>query len=202
MPRFGSVCDDSVCRVPKLDQLLDRPLHLRAADRSDDLPAASHRATAGAAATSSRQGSSPSLRTPRLLSPLLATGICAAAGLGEPQSQQTAIQGPYSCCARSTISSAAKAILRGDRSGDVFDPNQGQVQAKVPPRHRGRSRARDGRRQGRAAGLGRDQPAAPRPGHVQVQGTGRSAHGRARPRALVRAWQGHRRRQGRRSARA
>ena len=47
-------------------------------------------------------------------------------------------------------------------------------------RHRRRP-AEGGRcRQGRPAGLGRDQPAAPRPRHVQVQGAGRSAHGRAR----------------------
>ena len=36
MPRFGSVCDDSVCRVPKLDQRLDRVPQLRLADRRDD----------------------------------------------------------------------------------------------------------------------------------------------------------------------
>ena len=66
------------------------------------------------------------------------------------------------------------SFASGERQGDVFDPNQGQVQAQVRL-GTAADLAESGRcRQGRAARLGRDQPAAPRPRDVQVQGTGRS----------------------------
>ena len=63
----------------------------------------------------------------------------------------------------------------GDRSGDVFDPNQGEVQAQVRLGTAAELERAVDAAQGRAARLGRDQSAAPRPRHVQVQGAGRSA---------------------------
>ncbi len=68
------------------------------------------------------------------------------------------------------------ALASGERQGDVFDPNTGEVQARVALRHRRRPRrgGRGGARS-RAAGLGGDQPAAPRAGDVRVQAAGRGA---------------------------
>ena len=91
----------------------------------------------------------------------------------------------------------------GRASGRRVRPQPGPGPGPGPPRHRGRPPEGDRRRQGRPARLGRDQPAAPRPRHVQVQGAGRSATWTSSPHTAVeRAWQGHRRRQGRRPARA
>ena len=59
------------------------------------------------------------------------------------------------------------------RTGDVFNPNTGEVQAKVALRQQVRGRAGHRQRRGRAAGLGRDQPAAARPRDVQVPRAGR-----------------------------
>ena len=49
------------------------------------------------------------------------------------------------------------------RTGDVFNPNTGEVQAKVALASEIRGRAGDRQRRGGAAGMGRHQPAAPRP---------------------------------------
>ena len=57
------------------------------------------------------------------------------------------------------------------RFGDVFDPNTGEVQAKVALASIPRS-SRHRQRRGRAAGLGRHQSAAPRAGDVQIPRTG------------------------------
>ena len=59
------------------------------------------------------------------------------------------------------------------RFGDVFNPNTGEVQAKVALASRREVEARHRQCAGRAAGLGRDQPAAPRPRDVQVSRTDR-----------------------------
>ena len=56
------------------------------------------------------------------------------------------------------------------RFGDVFNPNTGEVQAKVAFASK-QSRARDRDCGGGAAGLGRDQPAAARARDVQVSRT-------------------------------
>ena len=48
------------------------------------------------------------------------------------------------------------------RSGDVFNPNTGEVQAKVAFAVEGRGGAGDRQCRGGAAGLGRDQSAAAR----------------------------------------
>ena len=93
-------------------------------------------------------------------------------------------------------------VADGTRHGDVWNPSQGEVQATVSLGTAADPAKGDRRRPGRPAGLGRDQPAAPRPRHVQFQGAGRSQYERARRAARQRAWQGHRRRQGRHSARA
>ncbi len=88
------------------------------------------------------------------------------------------------------------------RSGDVWNPSQGEVQATVGLGHRDHA-AESGRcRQCSAARMGGDQPAAPRPRDVRVQGARRSAYGRTRRTAVERTWQSHRRLQGRRAARA
>ena len=56
------------------------------------------------------------------------------------------------------------------RQGDVFNPNTGEVQAKVALANK--SEVENGHRQRRSGvpGLGRHQSAAPRPRHVQVFG--------------------------------
>ena len=71
-------------------------------------------------------------------------------------------------------------IQTGGDFGDVFDPNTGEVQARV-----GLAGAAAGRRGGRGraarpARLGGDESAAARAGDVRVQAPGRGAHGRAR----------------------
>ena len=87
------------------------------------------------------------------------------------------------------------------RTGDVFNPNTGEVQAKVALRQQIRGRAGHRQRRRRAAGLGRDQPAAPRPRDVQVPGAGAGRIRRPRAAAVLRARQDLRRRQGRHPAR-
>ena len=54
------------------------------------------------------------------------------------------------------------------RAGDVFNPNTGEVQAKVAFASKAEVGAGDRQRRGGAAGLGRDQPAAARARAVQV----------------------------------
>ena len=61
------------------------------------------------------------------------------------------------------------------RTADVFEPMTGDVQAKVALASQGRSARRGRERQGRAAGMGRHQPAAPRPRDDEVPRAVRSA---------------------------
>ena len=76
--------------------------------------------------------------------------------------------------------SGAAVCPSGRAAATCSDPNQRRGPGAGQARHRRRPREGGRRRARRAAGLGRDQPAAPRPRHVQVQGAGRSQHGRAR----------------------
>ena len=59
------------------------------------------------------------------------------------------------------------------RQGDVFDPNTGEVQAKVALASKSEVEAAIANARSRAAGMGRHQSAAPRPGDVQISGAGR-----------------------------
>ena len=103
---------------------------------------------------------------------------------------------------RSAISSAARPCKgTSGRHGDVFNPNTGEVQAKVALRQQGRGRKGDRQRRGRVPGLGRHQSAAPRPRHVQVPGADPGRIRRPRAAALLRARQDLRRLQGRHPAR-
>ena len=87
------------------------------------------------------------------------------------------------------------------RTADVFEPMTGDVQAKVALASKAEV-ARGGReRQGRAAGMGRDQSAAPGSRPDEVPGTGRARQRRAGRIAGARARQDHSRRQGRHPAR-
>ena len=88
------------------------------------------------------------------------------------------------------------------RAGDVFNPNTGEVQAKVAFAKQFRGRACDRQRRGRAAGLGRDQSAAARAGALQVPGARAEGIRQPRQAPLLRARQDHRRLQGRHPARA
>ena len=83
----------------------------------------------------------------------------------------------------------------------MFNPNTGEVQAKVAFASKSEVEQADRQRRRGAAGLGRDQPAAPRPRHVQVPRAGPGRIRRPRPAALLRARQDLRRRQGRHPAR-
>ena len=94
------------------------------------------------------------------------------------------------------------SFASGERQATSSTPTRARSRPASGLAERGRSRARDGGGAGGAARMGGDQPAAPRPGDVQLQGAGRSQHGRARRAAVERARQGHRRRQGRHPARA
>ena len=87
------------------------------------------------------------------------------------------------------------------RFGDVFNPNTGEVQAKVALRQAFRGRARHRGRRGGAAGVGRDQSAAARARDDEIPRTGAEGIRRAGAAALVRARQDLRRRQGRYPAR-
>ena len=87
------------------------------------------------------------------------------------------------------------------RSGDVFNPNTGEVQAKVALASKAEVEQAIANAAGGPAGLGRDQSAAPRPRHVQVPGAGPGRVRRPRPAALLRARQDLRRLQGRHPAR-
>ena len=58
------------------------------------------------------------------------------------------------------------------RFGDVFDPNTGEVQAKVALAKHSEVEHAIANRRGGAAGLGRDQSAATRPRNVQVSRAG------------------------------
>ena len=59
------------------------------------------------------------------------------------------------------------------RTGDVFNPNTGEVQAKVAFASKSEVEKAIANAAGGPAGLGRDQSAAPRPRDVQVPGAGR-----------------------------
>ncbi len=88
------------------------------------------------------------------------------------------------------------------RSGDVFDPNTGEVQAKVAFAKRSEVEDAIASAQTAQPALGSHQPPAPRPRAVQVP---RARSERVRQPgqvAVVRARQDHRRRQGRHPARA
>ena len=90
---------------------------------------------------------------------------------------------------------------KSGRFGDVFDPNTGEVQAKVALAtkrrgRRGHCQCREG-----ASRLGRDQPAAPRPRAVQIPRADREGDGFACQAPLLRARQDVSRRQGRHPAR-
>ena len=87
------------------------------------------------------------------------------------------------------------------RQGDVFDPNTGEVQAKVALASKTEVAAGHRQCRGGLPGLGRDQPAAPRPGDVQVSRAGGQGIRRSRPAAVVRARQDLSRRQRRHPAR-
>ena len=87
------------------------------------------------------------------------------------------------------------------RTADVFEPMTGDVQAKVALASQGRS-ARGGReRQGRAAGMGGDQSAAPRARDDEIPRAGAARLRQARRAAGARARQDRSRRQGRHPAR-
>ena len=105
-------------------------------------------------------------------------------------------------CARSAISSAAsRSTGTSGRSGDVFNPNTGEVQAKVALASKAEVEKAIANAAGRAAGLGRDQSAAPRARDVQVPRADPGRVRRPRAAALLRARQDLRRRQGRHPAR-
>ena len=87
------------------------------------------------------------------------------------------------------------------RPGDVFNPNTGEVQAKVAFASKSEVEQAIANAAGRAAGLGRDQPAAARARDVQVPGADPGRIRRPRAAALLRARQDVRRRQGRHPAR-
>ena len=132
MPRLGSVCDDSVWRVPKPTSVSIVCLQLRRADRRDDRAQPRIGRRRAAPRRSGPGWARPaSLRITTLLSRLAQLAFARLAGLGEPATPNTSIEDAYPCCAASTISSAAPRFASGERQGDVFDPNQGQVQAHV-----------------------------------------------------------------------
>ena len=87
------------------------------------------------------------------------------------------------------------------RFADVYNPATGEVQARVPLASRRRARRRRRRRQGRAAGMGRHQPAAPGAGDDALRRAPQPRHGQARRGALPRARQDPARCQGRRDPR-
>ena len=62
---------------------------------------------------------------------------------------------------------AGAAYASGERQGDVFDPNNGEVQAQVRLGTAAELDAAVDAAARRAARLGRDQPAAPRAGDVR-----------------------------------
>ena len=62
------------------------------------------------------------------------------------------------------------------RTGDVFNPNTGEVQAKVAFASKSEVEQAIANAAGRAAGLGRDQPAAARARDVQVPRAGPGAN--------------------------
>ena len=88
------------------------------------------------------------------------------------------------------------------RFGDVFDPNTGEVQAKVALAKQSEVEAGHRQCRGRAAGLGRDQSAAARPRDVQVPRTGAEGIRQPRQAAVLRARQDRSRRARRHPARA
>ena len=61
------------------------------------------------------------------------------------------------------------SFASGERQGEVFDPNQGQVQAQVRLGTAADLQKAVDAAKAAQPGLGRDQPAAPRARHVQVQ---------------------------------
>ena len=118
-------------------------------------------------------------------------------GAATPSSQYQDAQ----CFAASTISSPAPPSSGGAHERRVR-PQPGPGPGQCPPRHRVRPPEGRRRRIGRAAGLGRDQPAAPSPRHVQVQRAGRGQYGRASPTCWLASTARSRRRPRRRPARA
>ena len=72
------------------------------------------------------------------------------------------------------------------RTADVFEPMTGDVQAKVALASKAEVARRGRECQGRAAGMGRHQSAAPRSRDDEVPGTGRSATTTSWPTCLAR----------------
>ena len=87
------------------------------------------------------------------------------------------------------------------RTGDVFQPMTGEVRAKVALASKAEVARGRRERQGGAAGLGRDQPAAARPRADEVPRARQPRLRQARRRPRPRARQDRRRRQGRHAAR-
>ena len=193
-------------RVPRAeaDQLLDRPLHLRAADRRDDrLQLRVGRRAAAPRRSAAGRDSSPSLRIATLLSPRLATGICAAAGLGEPQPTNARFKDAFSCCASIDHFIGGASFASG-----------GPQRRRVRPQPGRRCRRRSASAPRPTSQKAMDAAKAAQPAWAATNPQRRArvmfkfkelveAHmDELAAAAVVRAWQGHRRRQGRHPARA
>ncbi len=94
-----------------------------------------------------------------------------------------------------------KQVKGSGRTADVFNPDTGEVRAKVALASKAEVEQAIANAAGRAAGMGRDQSAAPRARDVQVPRADRQGERLARGDAVVGARQDHSRRQGRHPAR-
>ena len=132
IPRLGSVCDDSVCRVPKLDQPLDRRLHPRRLTGATIARSFASGGRAGGAApiNATADATASNFRMATLPPPprnwhLQRRG---SRGAATPNSDN---QDAYPCLRSIDHFIGGSSFASGERQGDVFDPNQGEVQAHV-----------------------------------------------------------------------
>src|SRR5690242_2989037 len=131
MPRFGSVCDERVWRVPKLTRL--SIVWRSCAWLTGATIARSFASGDGGGAAPSKVTHIKIAILRIRLSPWAprATGIWRMRGLGEPQPKQHQIRGRVSMLRSIDHFIGGSTFASGERQGDVYDPNQGQVQANV-----------------------------------------------------------------------
>src|SRR5687768_9125267 len=137
IPRLESVCDESVWRVPKPTNLATmRRNRSWVTSRAASATSASGGAGGGVASTAEPIIARGSKANRRMSVPPRAapTGICRRPGLGERRSQ-TPISGRFLMLRDIDHFIGGSAFASEDRaesrSADVFDPNQGAVQARV-----------------------------------------------------------------------
>src|SRR4051794_26043498 len=133
MPRLGSVCDESVCRVPKLTRVsivcrsftwLTGAMIARSCASGEDVFGG------GAAPIKATQLSTASLRIATL--PLLAVANWHLADRGSRGARPKTTQSGRVFMLRSIDHFiGGSTFASGERQGEVFDPNQGEVQAHV-----------------------------------------------------------------------